>query len=192
MKSKNKKTTLSQAWTPERLEAFGAEISAIGEEARAKVGADDIHHIKKMRRISKTSEVIGRALIHFSLDPVTWSLGVLSLGIHHQLETTEIGHSALHGCWDGIKGLEEFHSPSFKWNCPVSEEGWKREHNILHHQYTNIVGKDPDLNYGSLRVAEQTTWMPYHLIQLTQFFWTAPTFMWIIGAYATGLTDILI
>ncbi len=190
MNTKKKKTNKTP-WTQEKFERFAADISAVGEEAKALIGEEDIQHIQKMKRISKTSEAVGRTLIHFSMDPVTWMLGVLSLSIHHQLETVEIGHSALHGCWDGIKGLEEFYSPTFQWNCPVSEDGWKREHNILHHQYTNIVGKDPDLNYGSLRVAEQTSWMPYHLIQLSQFFWTAPTFMWVIGAYATGLTDIL-
>lgn len=183
-----KRTT--DLWTTEKLATFAGEITAVGEEARSKLGSEDIRHIKKMKQISKSSEAIGRALIHFSLDPVTWSVGVLSLWVHHQLETTEIGHSALHGCWDGLKGAEEFYSPSFKWNCPVSEEAWKREHNILHHQYTNIVGRDPDLNYGALRVAEQTSWMPYHLIQIAQFFLTAPLFMWVIGAYATGLTDI--
>jgi linoleoyl-CoA desaturase len=182
--------TKKQPWTPEKFAAFAAEISAVGDEARGKLDASDVRHIKKIKKISKTSEVIGRTLLHFSLDPVTWSAGVLSLWIHHQLETSEIGHSALHGCWDGIIGAEEFYSPSFKWDCPVSEEAWKREHNILHHQYTNIVGKDPDLNYGSLRVTEQTPWMPSHLLQISQFFWTAPLFMWVIGAYATGVTDI--
>jgi linoleoyl-CoA desaturase len=61
----------------------------------------------------------------------------------------------------------------------------------LHHQYTNIVGKDPDLSYGLMRASEQVPWMPYHLIQLAQFFWTAPLFLWIIGTYATGVVDVI-
>ena len=178
-------------WTVEKLDAFASEITAVGDEAKSRMGAEDVTYIKKIRKISKISEAIGRALIHFSIDPFTWSTGVFSLWIHQQLDTIEIGHSALHGCWDGLKGAEEFFSPSFKWNSPVGEASWQREHNILHHQYTNIVGKDPDLNYGSLRVAKQTAWAPYHLIQISQFFWTAPLFMWVIGGYATGLADVV-
>lgn len=182
--------TESKNWTSQKFEAFASEISAVGEEARSKIGPQDVDYLKKMSRISRLAEAIGRGLIHVSLDPFTWSTGVFALWIHHQLDTTEIGHSALHGCWDGLKGAEEFYSPSFKWNAPVDEESWKREHNILHHQYTNVIGRDPDLNYGSLRVTDQTTWKPYHLIQVLQFFWTAPMFLWVIGTYATGLTDL--
>jgi fatty acid desaturase len=42
-----------------------------------------------------------------------------------------------------------------------------------------------------LRVTEKTKWMPYHLIQLGQFFWTAPFFIWMIALHAAGLTDLL-
>jgi len=176
--------------TPEKLEAFGREIHEIGAQVKAKLGAQDLAYLKKVKNFSQLSEFIGRTLLHVSLDPFTWTAGVLALWIHLQLETIEIGHSALHGCWDGLEGAEKFYSSSFKWNTPVDEESWKHEHNLLHHQYTNIVGRDPDLNYGGLRIAEQTPWMPYHLIQLSQFFWTAPLFLWIIGTHATGLTDL--
>jgi linoleoyl-CoA desaturase len=179
-----------EEWTPEKLEAFGAEIHAVGEEIKAKLGDEDVAYVKKMRRASRTAEAIGRALIHFSFDPFTWSAGVFSLFLHHQLETTEIGHSALHGSWDGLKGSEAFYSSAFKWIMPVDEAAWKREHNILHHQYTNIVGKDPDLNYGGLRIADQTTWRLSNLFQFAQFFWTAPIFTWTIAVHATGLTDL--
>ncbi len=177
-------------WTPEKFKAFAAEMDALHEETTLKLGKEDVDYIKQVKRTSRFSEILGRSLIHFSLDPLTWSAGVLALWLHHQLDTTEIGHAALHGCWDGLKGAEEFYSDSFRWNSPVEEKSWKREHNQLHHYYTNIVGRDPDLNYGSLRVADQTRWIPYHLIQITQFFWTAPLFLWVIGAYATGLTDL--
>jgi fatty acid desaturase len=179
-----------EEWAPEKLEAFGSEIHAVGEEIRAKLGDEDVAYVKKMRRASRTAEAIGRALIHFSFDPLTWSAGVFSLFLHHQLETTEIGHSALHGSWDGLKGSEAFYSSAFKWIIPIDEAAWKREHNILHHQYTNVVGKDPDLNYGGLRIADQTTWRFSNLFQFAQFFWTAPIFTWTIAVHATGLTDL--
>lgn len=180
----------SNQWTQEKLEAFGAEIHAVGEEVRARMGEADVAYVKKLRKISRTAEALGRALIHFSFDPFTWSAGVFSLFLHHQLETTEIGHSALHGSWDGLQGAEAFYSSAFKWIMPVDEKAWKHEHNILHHQYTNIVGKDPDLNYGGLRIADQTPWRLANLFQFAQFFWTAPVFTWVIGTHATGLTDL--
>lgn len=177
------------AWTPEKLEAFGREIHAIGARVKAELGPADLAHLKKIKHVSQLSEIIGRTLLHVSMDPVTWSAGVIALWIHLQLETTEIGHSALHGCWDGLEGAEKFKASTFKWNTPVDETAWKHEHNVMHHQFTNIVGRDPDINYGGLRVAEQTPWLPYHFIQLAQFFYTAPIFSWGVALYATGLAD---
>ncbi len=177
-------------WTPERYEAFAAEIDVIADEVKAKLGPEDVAHVKKVRKISRTSEIIGRTLLQLSLDPLTWSAGVFSLWVHHQLESIEIGHSALHGAWDATPGLESLDSSRFRWVIPIDEESWKREHNILHHQYTNIVGRDPDLNYGPLRSTEKTKWIPYHLIQVGQFFWTAPVFVWVVALHASGLTDL--
>lgn len=180
----------SLEWTTDRYQAFGVELDAVHADVKAKLGPEDVAYVEKVRKISRLSEVMGRALIHFSVDPATWFAGVLALWGHHQLEAIEIGHSALHGAWDGLEEAKEFHSSRFRWDTPVEEEAWKKEHNILHHQYTNVVGRDPDLNYGPLRVTEGTTWIPYHLIQLSQFFWTAPVFMWMIAVHATGLTDL--
>lgn len=186
-----KKYTARSRWTAEKYAAFAAELDAVHEEVKAKLGAADVAYIKKVEQVARASEIVGRLLIHFSLDPVTWSAGVFALSIHNQLHATEIGHSALHGSWDGLAGAQLFYSGSFKWKTPVDEESWKREHNILHHQYTNIIGKDPDLSYGIMRASEQIPWIPYHLIQLAQFFWTAPFFLWIIATYATGLVDVI-
>ena len=177
-------------WTTEQYDAFGKELDAVHAGVQERLGPEDVAHVKRMRAMSHLSEVTGRALIHCSLDPVTWFAGVLALWGHHQLETMEIGHAALHGAWDTLEDAAEFHSSGFRWDAPIDEEAWKHEHNVLHHQYTNVVGRDPDLNYGLLRVTEDTTWIPYHLIQLGQFFSTAPVFTWTIGMHATGLTDL--
>ncbi|QQR80030.1 MAG: fatty acid desaturase [Deltaproteobacteria bacterium] len=173
------------------LDHFEREIASVGEEARGNLGDEDVIHIKNIKSLSRVSEILGRGLIYISLDPLTWSLGVALLGIHHQLETSEIGHAALHGAWDGLKGAEYFDSKNFHWNTPVNEEAWKTEHNLLHHRYTNIAGRDPDLSFGILRVTEHTKWMPYHLVQTAQFFWSAPFFIWMIASHASGLTDLL-
>jgi NADPH-dependent stearoyl-CoA 9-desaturase len=179
-----------EPWTPEKFASFASELDAIHTEIKAKLGPKDVAYIKKVEHFARLSEILGRFLIHVSPDPLTWSAGVFALALHHQLHTTEIGHSALHGSWDGLVGAQNFYSASFKWKSPVDEESWKKEHNQLHHQYTNIVGKDPDLSYGILRTTELIPWIPYHFIQVAQFFWTAPFFLWVIATYVTGLTDL--
>lgn len=185
------KITAGSPWNAEKYAAFAGELDALHGDVKARLGEEDVAHIKKVEQVARFSEIVGRLMIHFSLDPVTWSAGVFALFLHNQLHATEIGHSALHGCWDGIAGAELFYSKSFKWKSPIDEESWKKEHNILHHQYTNILGKDPDLSYGMIRAAEKVPWVPYHLIQVTQFVWTAPIFLWVIASYATGLNDAL-
>jgi linoleoyl-CoA desaturase len=178
------------AWTPQTYQAFAKELDAVHADVKARLGAEDVAYVKRVRKLSQLAEVVGRALIHVSLDPLTWFAGVVALWGHHQLEAVEIGHSALHGVWDTLEDAKEFHSSAFRWDTPIDEAAWKREHNILHHHYTNVVGRDPDLSYGPLRVTEQTSWTRYHLVQVSQFFWTAPVFTWMIALHATGLTDL--
>jgi len=180
----------SDDWTTEKYDAFARELNVIHTDLKANLGSEDVAYVKNIRAMSRLAEVTGRTLIHFSLDPVTWFVGVLALSGHHQLETIEIGHAALHGAWDSLDDAREFHSSRLRWDTPIDEEAWKKEHNVLHHQYTNVVGRDPDLNYGLLRVTDDTSWVPYHLLQVAQFISTAPVFTWTIAMHATGLTDL--
>lgn len=179
------------AWDDERFRKFAAEIDEVKAELEAAQGSEDIQYFKKIKNISRGTEALGRFLIHVSLDPFTWSLGVISLWIHKQIECVEVGHYALHGVWDRFPELSKYHSKNFTWKAPAEEESWKHGHNHLHHQYTNVVGKDPDVNYGTLRTSEYTQWGLYHAIQILQFFLTAPFFMEVINVYNTGLTDLL-
>src|SRR5262245_4956855 len=92
----------------ERLRRFGAELDKIRKRVEAEIGADDVKHVKKLRRASMAFEALGRGLIHFSFEPVGFSAGVISLWLHKQLEATEIGHTALHGAYDGLPDAEAF------------------------------------------------------------------------------------
>lgn len=180
-----------EPWNEAQFKAFASEIDKVRLQLEAALGEEDVSYIRNLRRFSRRMEAVGRFLIFVSLDPLTWFTGVLALWVHRQLETTEIGHYALHGAWDRFPELERFHSKNFKWESPAEEESWKHGHNGLHHQYTNIVGKDPDVNYGTLRTSPHTPWGLYHAIQAIQFFITAPLFLEVIGVYNTGLTDLL-
>ena len=45
--------------------------------------------------------------------------------------------------------------------CPADQ--WKNTHNVEHHTWTNVLGKDRDVGYGILRMSEAEQWHPEHL-----------------------------
>ncbi len=174
-----------------RLEEFGARIDQIRRRVEAQIGKDDVEHIKKMRRFSTAMEVVGRGLIHLSFEPVGFSAGVIALWLHKQMEATEIGHTALHGAFDGLEGAEKFQSKDFYWDVPIDEESWKYGHNVRHHQYTNIAGRDPDIHYGPVRLNERTPWRPVHRFQIAGTILTWLNFGAGMNLHFTGLADLL-
>ncbi|MBC7173816.1 MAG: fatty acid desaturase, partial [Polyangiaceae bacterium] len=141
-------------------------------------------------RLSRRLQIAGRGLIHFSVDPITWSLGVLSLWGHKQLEAIEIGHTSLHGTYDHLEGAEAFHSETFEWDFPVDEASWRSAHNIRHHQYTNVIGKDPDLRLGMARLSARIGHRWYHALQPASSIGTWITFGLAIHVHSTGMLDL--
>jgi linoleoyl-CoA desaturase len=176
----------------ERLDRFAAAIDAIRAEVEAKLGDEDVRHIRKVRRISTVAEVVGRALLHFSLDPVTFGAGVVALWLHKQLEATEIGHTALHGAYDRFPELPHLHAKGFWWDTAIDEESWRYGHNVRHHGYTNIAGKDPDIHFGAVRFTPNT---PYssrkHRLQLLfTLLVVFPHFGFLAAWHFSGLVDV--
>ena len=47
-----------------------------------------------------------------------------------------------------MDGCDTFHSKRFTWDIAIDEDSWRRGHNLGHHQYTNVTGKDPDIHFG--------------------------------------------
>ncbi|MGC4060059.1 MAG: acyl-CoA desaturase [Aquabacterium sp.] len=154
------------------------EFDAIKQRFRDKLGIEDVHYIKGLRRKSRIFEAIGRGLLWISPEPITFSLGVACVWLHRNIESLEIGHNVLHGQYDYFPEIPQFHAHNFKWKAPVDEEGWRREHNGLHHVHTNVYEKDPDLNHGILRTNAQTPWNKRHLFQVP---------IYLLGAYPTML-----
>ena len=175
----------------ERLTRFGEAIDAIRERAESRVGAEDVAYVRKLDRFSRAMEVAGRVLIHVSPEPVTFLLGVGALWVHKQLQATEIGHTALHGAYDKLQGAEAFRSKSFSWDTPIDEASWRHGHNVRHHQYTNVAGRDPDIHFGPARLTEHTPWTPIKAIQLPfMMFVLAPNFGLLMNLHFTGLSDV--
>jgi NADPH-dependent stearoyl-CoA 9-desaturase len=171
------------------LKQFGKAVDEIHRRAEAKIGAEDVAHIRQVRRASTTLEIAGRTLIHVSPDPVTFFAGVIALFLHKQLETTEIGHTVLHGAYDGLPGAEAFASSTFRWRTPVDEESWRVGHNVRHHQYTNIGGRDPDIHFGPVRLTTLTPHTRFHYVQVPWLLWEASVFLFGINVHVTGVID---
>ncbi len=175
----------------ERHRRLGQELDALKARIQLQLGDADIAHVKKVQRVSTAAEVVGRTLLHVSLDPLTWSAGVAALWLHKQLEATEIGHTALHGAYDKIPGGERWASETFDWDVPIDEESWRSGHNHKHHGNTNIAGKDPDIHFGPVRLTQQTPHKPAHEHQAWWLLFVVPTFTWGMNLHFTGVADLL-
>lgn len=148
----------------EQFNALQEELDALRADIEARIGQEDIDHIESMILIKDRLELAGRLLIHFSLDPVSWSLGVMSLSLSHILENMEIGHNIIHGQYDFMEH-PSLNSRDYEWDIVGTSKNWKRAHNFHHHAYTNIIGKDTDYGFGLFRFAEDVKWNPVHLLQ---------------------------
>jgi NADPH-dependent stearoyl-CoA 9-desaturase len=98
----------------------------------------------------------------------------------------EIGHNILHGQWDWMRD-PKIHSTTWEWDSATPAAQWKHAHNELHHNFTNVIGKDNDLGYGIMRVDEDQPWLPMHLGQPLWNFVNALIFEYGIAAYDVEL-----
>ncbi len=88
----------------------------------------------------------------------------------------------MHGQWDWMRD-PKIHSTTWEWDNASTADGWKHSHNEIHHNFTNIVGKDNDLGYGIMRVDEDQRWHPMYLAQPLWNFINACFFEYGIAAY---------
>jgi linoleoyl-CoA desaturase len=177
--------------SPDRLKSLAAALDDVKKRAEERMGDEDVAHVKRLQRLSRTCEVVGRLLIHFSPGPVSFLAGVGALWTHKQLQATEIGHPVLHGCYDKLDGAEKFRSDVWTWGVPIDEEAWHQGHNLRHHGHTNIAGKDLDVNFGPTRLTEHTPHRWFHRVQVPYAVLLSwPNFAWGMNAHFTGLLDL--
>lgn len=174
-----------------RVAAFGRDVEAIRADIEAQIdangGADDLRRVRRLDALSRGFEVTGRLLLHFSFEPVGFLAGVGALWLHKQLQATEIGHTALHGAYDRMPGAGRFHSKRFRWDVPIDERSWHASHNVEHHQYTNVAGRDPDLAYGAIRLSPRIEHKPRHRHQFASTLYTWLGLGFFMNMHATGL-----
>jgi fatty acid desaturase len=145
------------------IEAFGAQLDAIRRRIEADLGERDAKYIRGILAMQRRSELGGRALLTAGLLPPAWVAGVGLLALSKILENMEIGHNVIHGQYDfmndpALAGARY----EWDWSCPA--DAWRHAHNYVHHTFTNIVGKDRDVGYGMLRMADEQAWNPLNLL----------------------------
>jgi len=146
------------------LDAFAAELDALRAHVMRDLGARDADYIRRIVRMQRAAEVAGRGALFASVFPPMWFAGTALLTLSKVLENMEIGHNVLHGQYDFMHDAE-LRGNRYEWDWSCTAAQWRHSHNYLHHTFTNIVGKDRDVGYGLLRMAEEQPWLPLTILQ---------------------------
>ena len=172
----------SQRLTREESDALGRELDAIRAEVLVDLGERDVAHIRAVMKAAGAASIAGRTLLHFGIDPVTFVLGTGALGLAKILENMEIGHNVMHGQYDWT-GDPMLRGDTYEWDIVCPGDDWRSSHNYEHHTFTNILGKDRDIGYQFLRVADEQPWEPRHLAQPVTALALAVFFEWGVGMH---------
>ena len=178
--------------TDAQIEEFGRELDAIREEVIESRGERDRQYILRLIKIQRSLALGGRVLIFASIlalpawghayasNALFWlliTLGTLSLGLAKIIENMEIGHNILHAQWDWMKD-DTIQSSTWEWDHVCPSDQWMHSHNVRHHTWTNVLGKDPDIGYGLLRMSGEQRWKPFYLGQPLYALLLALLFEW--------------
>ena len=177
--------------TAEELKAFERELDAIGEDTRRTLGERDANYIRRIQRIVRVTEVLGRALLMFGWFPPTWILGASLVGISKIIDNMELGHNVMHGQFNFMND-PQFHGDTFDWDNTCPKEEWRHSHNYLHHTWTNVIGKDRDFGYGMLRLSNDLRWSWLHPFQLLLTMLLAAYFQWFVAIHDMQMDKVVI
>ena len=186
---------LPVALDDDAIEAFGRELDALQRETKASLGQRDRDYIRRMIKIQRSMALGGRVLIYASLPLMpafplflgVISIGTASLGVAKILENMEIGHNVLHGQWDWMHD-PEIHSSTWEWDNVCPSDQWKHSHNVVHHTWTNVLGRDRDIGYEILRVDESQPWRAGHLAQPFYNVLLSLLFQWGVALHDIDIT----
>ena len=150
--------------TPADVESLGTELDALRSEIEQSRGDADEAYIRRTITLQRALATAGRTALFASAFPPAWVAGTALLASAKIIENMEIGHNVIHGQWDWMND-PEIHSSTWEWDNVCPSAHWKHSHNVVHHTWTNIVGKDRDVGYGLLRVTRDYRWKPKNLAQ---------------------------
>lgn len=169
-------------FTAQELAELEEKFDAIRDDVFAQRGEKDAQYIRRVVKLQRTLEILGRGSLLFSKHKPLWVLGVGALASSKIIENMEIGHNVLHGQWDWMND-KEIHSTTWEWDFVTPSSGWQRTHNDSHHVWTNVVGRDKDVGYNVLRMDPAQPWKPKHLLNPVINAFLAPGFEWGIALY---------
>ena len=191
--------------TDDAIDAFGRDVDALGAAVMADRGERDRRYILRLIRIQRLLALAGRLVIFASLAflprwghalaawgwflPVL-ALGAVLLGLAKILENMEIAHNVMHGQWDWMRD-PDIQSATWEWDTVCPSDQWRHSHNVIHHNWTNVVGKDRDVGYGMLRVTERQRWRPFYLLQPLSAIVMALFFEWFIALHDLEINRVL-
>ncbi|MES3009914.1 MAG: acyl-CoA desaturase [Pseudomonadota bacterium] len=185
-------TRLPVNLTDAQILEFGRELDAMRDEVLDSRGARDRAYILKVIKTQRSMALGGRIAIlasmlclpgwEHALAGVGWfwtllAVGTLSLGLAKILENMEIAHNVLHAQWDWMKDAT-IQSNTWEWDNVCPSDQWMSSHNVKHHTWTNVLGKDPDVGYGLLRMSAAQRWKPFYLGQPLYALLLALLFEW--------------
>ncbi|HEX7665525.1 MAG TPA: acyl-CoA desaturase [Polyangiaceae bacterium] len=183
--------------TREELEAFGREIDAIESDIKSSLGESDRRYIKRLITLQRGLALGGRLGMMASLPLLPTGLpfflafgtSAATLGVAKILENMEIGHNVMHGQWDWMND-PTISSSTWEWDnvCPADQ--WKHSHNVVHHTWTNVLGKDHDVGYQIMRVTELQRWRPIYALQPFYNVLLAALFQWGVAVHDVDLEAI--
>jgi fatty acid desaturase len=190
---------------PHEVEEFGREMDAIRDEVFADRGDRDRRYILKLIKTQRSFDLAGRVIIYLSLFFVplsgfsfsSWGLavaclamGAITLGLGKILENMEIAHNVLHGQWDWMKD-PNIQSNTWEWDTMSPSDRWMHSHNVVHHTWTNVIGKDLDVGYGIIRVTADQPWGVRYILQPVYAFLLMVLFEEGVALHEQSLIDVL-
>ena len=162
------------------IESLGVELDAIRQDFEDARGERDSRYIHRTIAAQRALEAAGRVMLAASSRRSAWWAGTMTLGVAKIVENMEIGHNVMHGQWDWMND-PEIHSSTWEWDMSGASKHWRYTHNFMHHKYTNILGMDDDVGYGTLRVTRDQRWKRFNLGNLLFNTILALGFEWGVG-----------
>jgi fatty acid desaturase len=176
--------------TYEQLDEFGRELNEVRQRVLDDLGQKDADYIRRVIRVQKASEVLGRIGIFMPFFWPAFVAGILFLALAKILDNMEIGHNVMHGQYDWMND-PMVDAQRYEWDNIAPAQDWKHGHNYIHHTYTNIHGMDRDIGYNMFRIDEDQPWYASHRFNLPLAFVLMLVFEWGIMYHGVELDQYL-
>lgn len=171
------------------LSEFYDRVQSVLKEENERTDPEDLEYVRRVDFVSGVYEALGRFLIHFSLDPFTWSAGVGILSLHF-IQEWNLSHVVVHKTYDSFPNAKKYHFKTARsWSIHIAKFPGMRGH-MSHHSHTTVIGRDADFSHhGWDRLSDKVKWKPHHLIQFPLGILAFPFSMWAQNIHYAGFTD---